>query len=96
MSIEYAPQARDDLRQALDYLFDRNPRAATELQEAIEKLLEQLDSNLLDGPPSHRSRGRLVRSYVVSRWRLFYERLPEGVLQVVRIYHQRRRPLTKR
>lgn len=96
MSVRYSPEARADLREALDYLTARSLLAAARLQSGVERLLGQLDAREFDGPEDRLKSGEVVRSWPFSPWRVYYQRQPDGVLWVVRIYHQARRPITRR
>ena len=94
--IAFAPEAQRDLDEAIDYLLARSPAAAVQLRRALDEMLARLDSGLLEGPIARLKSQKTVRSWPLRPWRIYYQRLPGGVLWVVRIYHQRRRPLSKR
>jgi plasmid stabilization system protein ParE len=96
VTVLYSSQARADVAHALRYLAARNPAAAGKLESALEHLEDQLDSGELEGRLESLKSGEEVRSWPFAPWRLYYQRHPDGVLWVVRFYHQRRRPLTRR
>jgi plasmid stabilization system protein ParE len=50
LSIRWSPEALADLEAALDYLAERNPRAAEKLATGILALVERLAREALDGP----------------------------------------------
>jgi addiction module RelE/StbE family toxin len=93
VSVLYSPEARADLLHALAYLLQRNPAAARKLQQAVERLVEQLEAHQFDGHADRLNSGQTVRSWPLPPWRLYYQRRPNDVLWIVRFYHQRRQPI---
>lgn len=96
MSVLYSPEALDDLRNALTYLGARNPEAAARLQKSVERLVAQLEARQFDGRAVRLRSGKVVRSWPLPPWRLYDQRPADDVLWIVRFYHQRRAPLTRR
>jgi plasmid stabilization system protein ParE len=94
MNIRYTSAALDDLRIALEYLFERNPDAAEKLAVRIERTVEMLAEGWFDGPETRVGDER-VRSWAVPPMRIYYLREPDGTLLVLRVYDQRRGPIPK-
>jgi hypothetical protein len=57
-------------------------------------LADRLAREEFEGPEQRLKSGLMVRSWPLPPYRLFYRRR-EGVLEVMRIYHQARRPITR-
>lgn len=91
----FAPQAQRDLRRAISYLFARNPSAAIELKNELLGVIESLAGGEFEGAEVQLRSGRWVRSWPVPPYRLYYQRSPE-LFRVIRVYDQRRRPITRR
>jgi plasmid stabilization system protein ParE len=94
LKIVWAPEAADDLEAAVAYLAERNAVAAHRLAIAIFELIERLASEPLDGPVQMLRTGEAVRGWPLPPFRIYYQRVGEA-LRVVRIYHQKREPLTR-
>lgn len=95
MRITYTDEAIADLLDAITYLRERSPLAARKLDADIADCIERLAGGEFEGPPSLLRSGAAVRSWPVSAFRIYYQRLPEEFL-IIRIYHQARRPITRR
>ena len=94
MSVVFAPEAEADLRELLEYVADRNPRAAVELEERIFEIIERLAARELEGPEQRLRTGQTVKSWPVPPVRIYYQRTLD-VLEIVRVYHQSRRPIVR-
>jgi plasmid stabilization system protein ParE len=94
LSIIFAPEAEADLRELLNWVADRNPRAAVELEERIFDIIERLAVREMEGPEQRLRTGQIVKSWPVPPVRVYYQRTPD-VLEIVRVYHQSRRPITR-
>jgi plasmid stabilization system protein ParE len=94
LKVSYTEEAVADIVAALTYLAERNPAAAAKLDAAIERCLNRLAAQEFEGPVSRLTSGAEVRSWPVSPFRVYYQRLPAELL-VVRVYHQARRPITR-
>jgi toxin ParE1/3/4 len=94
LTIRTSKDAAEDLASATRYLAERNPRAATELVAEVLDLLERLDEGIFEGPEQQLQGGMLVRSWPLPPYRIYYRRRG-GVLEVMRVYHQARRPITR-
>ena len=92
--VSWSPQAADDLVEALGYLVERNPQAAAMLAERVLALVERLAEGELHGPAQTLRSGEVVHSWPVPPFRLYYRR-DATTLRIVRLYHQRRRPISK-
>jgi plasmid stabilization system protein ParE len=94
LSIVWSPEALADIETGLDYLVSRNPQAAEKLAVGIVTLIERLAEGTVEGPEHVLSSGERVRGWPYPPFRVYYQRAPEGLL-VVRVYHQRRRPIAR-
>ncbi|MBN2576782.1 MAG: type II toxin-antitoxin system RelE/ParE family toxin [Deltaproteobacteria bacterium] len=64
------------------------------LVDEVIILAERLARGEFDGPEQRLKIGLVVRSWPLPPYRLFYRRR-DGVLEVMRIYHHARRPITR-
>jgi plasmid stabilization system protein ParE len=95
LKIRFARQAAKDIRAALAFWRERQPGVPSKLVEDVLGLAERLAREEFDGPERRLKTGMIVRSWPLPPYRLFYRRR-EGVLEVMRIYHQARRPVTRK
>jgi hypothetical protein len=65
-----------------------------ELQGRIFEISERLAGREMEGPEQRLRTGHIVKSWPVSPVRIYYQRTRD-VLEVVRIYHQSRRPIIR-
>jgi plasmid stabilization system protein ParE len=94
LTILYTEEAIADIVDALTYLNERNPTPAANLDADISRSIDRLAGGELDGGLSRLRSGRLVRSWAVPPFRIYYQRHPDELL-IVRVYHQARRPITR-
>lgn len=94
MKVTYTEEAVADIVDAIGYLNERSPTAAAKLNAEIAECIERLAGCEFEGPASRLRSGALVRSWSVPPFRIYYQRHPEELL-IVRVYHQRRRPITR-
>jgi plasmid stabilization system protein ParE len=94
VKVSFAPEAEEDLAALLEYLIERNPAAALELERRIFSTMGRLVERAFEGFEQTLSNGEVVRSWAVTPVRIYYQRGPEG-LRIVRIYHQARRPILR-
>jgi plasmid stabilization system protein ParE len=94
LRVSYTEEAVADIVEAITYLNERNPAAATSLDAEIAHCIERLAAQEFDGPVSLLRSGALVRSWAVAPFRIYYQRHPDELL-IVRVYHQARRPITR-
>lgn len=94
MNIIWSPEALEDLGAALDYLAERSAPAAETLLLGIVALIERLATEPHEGPEHVLGNGARVRGWPYPPFRLYYQRTADAFL-VVRLYHQRREPITR-
>jgi plasmid stabilization system protein ParE len=93
VTVALAPEAVDDLAAAIEYLGERNPRAAAATAEAIFQAIDRLAARDFEGPERElRTTRERVRSWPVRPYRIYY-RWEEDTLVVLRIHHSARRPI---
>ena len=94
MKVTYTEEAIADIVEAVTYLSDRSPTAASRLDAEIVRCIERLADGEFEGPVSRLRSGAVVRSWGVPPFRVYYQRHP-GELLILRVYHQKRRPITR-
>lgn len=90
--IVLAPLAAQDLQEAYDFIAKDNKGAADQVLIRITEVLGLLASGRVRGREATLTRGRKVQAWSVPPYRIYY-RIRLGELQVIRIYHQSRRPI---
>ena len=93
MKVIFAPEALADLEATVEFIRERDHDAAARLAERVLDLIDELAADSFDGPETELRSGERVRSWPVPPLRVYYRR-KDGALQVLRIYHHARRPLT--
>jgi plasmid stabilization system protein ParE len=94
LKVSYTEEAVADIVEAITYLNERNPTAAAKLDAEIARCVERLADREFEGPVSRLRSGAVVRSWGVPPFRIYYQRHPDELL-IVRVYHQKRRPITR-
>ncbi len=94
MRIVVAPQARDDLKIAYDYIAQDSRDAADRFLARVVEVIGMLATEALEGREILLRDGRQVRSWPIPPYRIYY-RKSKDVFEVVRIYHQARRPIER-
>jgi toxin ParE1/3/4 len=94
MRIVVAPQAGEDLREAYDYIAKDNPNAAGRVLAHIVEIIGMLASESVTGREVQLKDGRRVKTWPVPPYRIYY-RVRVQELQVIRVYHQARRPIER-
>jgi plasmid stabilization system protein ParE len=94
VNITYAEEAIADILDAIAYLNERNPAAASSLDTDLAACIEHVAAGEFEGPLSRLRSGSLVRSWPVPPFRIYYQRQP-GELLILRVYHQTRRPIVR-
>ena len=94
MKVSYTEEAIADIVEAITYLKERNPTAASNLDADIARCIERLADRQFEGPVTRLRSGAVVRSWGVPPFRIYYQRHPDELL-IVRVYHQSRRPITR-
>jgi plasmid stabilization system protein ParE len=92
VKIVLSPLAAQDLNEAYEFIANDNKRAADEVLIRITEVLGLLASGRVRGREVKLTRGRKVRTWSLPPYRIYY-RIQDDELQVVRIYHQARRPI---
>jgi len=94
MTIVVAPQAGRDLREAYEYILKDNPIAADRVLAHIVEVIGMLASEAVTGRDVLLRDGRRVKTWPVPPYRIYY-RVSWQELQVIRVYHQARRPIER-
>ena len=94
MKVTYTEEAVADIVDAIAYLNERSPTAASKLDAEIARCVERLAEREFEGPASRLRSGAVVRSWGVPPFRIYYQRHPDELL-IVRVYHQSRRPISR-
>lgn len=92
MKIVLAPLATRDLQEAYDFIARDNPEAADGVLAAISERLGFLASGIVRGREVSLQTGDRVHTWSHPPYRIYY-RIVGDELQVVRVYHQARRPI---
>lgn len=95
MRTVFAPEAARDLDLAIEFVNERNPVAAAELLDRVKNLLHRLAEGEFEGPAQRLRTGEWVRSWPIPPYRLYYRR-SDDLLEVVRVFHMARRPISGR
>jgi plasmid stabilization system protein ParE len=93
LRIRFAKHAAKDLDEALGFWRERRPDVPSTLVNDVIRLAERLSRGEFDGPEQRLKSGLLVRSWPLPPYRVYYRRR-EDVLEIMRVYHQARRPIT--
>ena len=94
MKVTYTEEAVADIVEAIAYVNERNPTAATKLDAEITRCVERLADREFEGPVSRLRSGAVARSWGVPPFRIYYQRHPDELV-ILRVYHQKRRPITR-
>ncbi len=84
--------ASEDIKQAHAYIARDKPDAADRVVARILDVIRLLASGVVEGPQVCLRDGRQVSSWPVAPYRVYYRRQGQ-VFEVVRVYHQARRPI---
>jgi plasmid stabilization system protein ParE len=94
LKVTYTEEAIADIVEAITYLNERSQTAAAKLDADIARCVERLADREFEGPVSRLRSGTVVRSWGVPPFRLYYQRHTDELL-VIRVYHQKRRPIAR-
>jgi plasmid stabilization system protein ParE len=95
VKIVLAPEAADDLAAAIEYLHQRDPKAAVALADTVFQVIDRLAAREFEGPACElRRTSETVRSWPARPFRIYYRRAGDGFV-VLRIYHSSRRPIAR-
>lgn len=96
MTARWSPAARTDLLEAVRYLGkERSTSIADQFLDAVDATVELLLDGRFDGPVVVLMTGEEVRVWSVGLHRLYYRRR-DGHLELVRLFHPRRRPIERK
>lgn len=85
-TVRWAYRARADLLEALEYLADHSPQAATSFLNEIERVAGSLTEFPERGAVVRELENPYLRQLVVGRYRLIY-RVETGSVGIVRLIH---------
>jgi plasmid stabilization system protein ParE len=96
VNVTWTADALADVSAAVDYLVERgDAAAAVRLVERLSSvILTDLADGHVDGPMYVLGAGERVYGWPMPPFRIYYQRAT-GTLIVMRVYHQRRRPITR-
>ena len=94
MKIVVSPKAREDLREAYEYIAKDKPDAANRVLAHLVEIFGMLASELLTAREVDLRNRQRVFTWPVPPYRIYYRKSSE-VLEVVRVYHQARRPIER-
>jgi len=86
MTIVVSPKARDDLKQAYEYIAKENPEAADRVLARIVEVIGMLASGAVVGKEVLLRDGRRVHTWPVPPYRIYYRQRAD-LFEIVRIYH---------
>jgi toxin ParE1/3/4 len=92
VKIVIAPLAAQNLQQAYDFIAQDNLEAADRVLIAITETLGFLGSGIVQGRDVRLRTGELVSTWSHPPYRIYYRIIGED-LQLIRVYHQARRPI---
>jgi plasmid stabilization system protein ParE len=92
--IVVAPAAAQDLREAYEHIAKDNPSTADQVLARIVEIIGLLASGAFEGRTVTLRDGRPIQTWPVPPYRLYY-RMSSEALEVVRAYHQARRPIER-
>lgn len=94
MKVIVSPQAREDLKQAYQYIAQESPNVADRALGRIVEVIGMLASGAIEGREVSLRDGRHVHTWPVPPYRIYY-RKRNDLFEVVRVYHQARRPIER-
>jgi plasmid stabilization system protein ParE len=95
MRLVVSPLAADDLQGAYDFISLEHSESADEFLIRISEVLGLLASGLVTGPKVTLRDGRRINAWSLPPYRLYY-RVEGAELQLLRVYHQARKPIERR
>lgn len=94
MTIVVSLRAQEDLRQLYTYIHRDNPNAADQILVRITEIIGLLASGAMTGKEVRLKDGRLVHTWPVPPYRIYY-RIVADQFQIVRVYHQARKSIER-
>jgi len=95
MTVVFSPQARADLSEVYEYIRSDNPKAADKVLAHIVEVIGLLATDAMEGRSVVLRDGRQVQTWPVPPYRIYYRKNLER-FEVLRVYHQARRPIEKK
>ena len=92
MTVVVSPQARDDNDETYRHLAADNAEAADHFLARVAEIIGLLAAGGIEGRFVRLGDGRTVQTWPIPPYRLYY-RKSSDTFQVVRLYHQARRPI---
>lgn len=92
--IVFSRRAREELLEAFGYILFDDQAAADREIDRILAALRLLAEQKVDGREVVLQSGQRLRLWLVAPYRVYYRRQGD-TLQVVRVYHQARRPIER-
>ena len=93
--IRVSPQAARDLNEACDYLSQDSVAAAYRLRDRVAEVLTLLESGLVERAEVVLTDGQRVRPWAMPPYTVYYRRVGDDC-EIVRVYHQARRPIERK
>lgn len=94
MRVVVAPQAAEDLSELYGYIAKDNAEAADVVLAKVVEIVGLLASGAFEGREVTLRDGRRVHTWPVPPYRICYRKKTD-VFEVVRVYHQARRPIER-
>jgi plasmid stabilization system protein ParE len=94
VTIIVSPAAREDLKQAYQQIAHDKPEAADRMLARITEVIGMLAAGNVQGREVRLRDGRQVHAWPVPPYRIYYRKSAD-VFDVVRVYHQARRPIER-
>lgn len=94
MNVLLSRRARRDLSEAYEFIAQDDPAAAERFLQHFEEVTATLASGLIEGREVVLAGGRKALSWPLRPYRIYYRRSTEAI-QILRVYHQARRPISR-
>jgi plasmid stabilization system protein ParE len=91
-SLVFSPEAVTDVEDALTFVRERHPIAASRLRERLERALDDLAGGRFHGREVRVSDGATVQRWVCAPFVIYYRR-DDTTLAIGRILHSSRKPI---
>lgn len=92
MRLLLSPLAGQDIREAYEYVAKESPEAAERVLLRIVEVIAMLASGAVEGRTVMLRDGRRVQTWPAPPHGIYYRKTVE-LFEVVRVYHQARRPI---
>lgn len=94
MTVVVMPQAKRDLEQIHTFIGSDSPGAADRVLDRLVDTFHQLDAGALNGPPVRLAGARRGNRWSAPPYRIYYRRIGP-LTEILRVYHQARRPIER-